>query len=170
MSEAARDETSQVLSILGFFDLRERQCWIERRALEKWLSRLTPLRWLTIGFGIVFSAVGGATTLFHDSRWFCPTVSGILALAASVLAALHTGFDCDAHQAECRRLIRIYFGLETAYQAARLVPPPDLRKRLEELESRFEAAKTNAAAAAPVRFRKKAESEALLQVPAAKAG
>jgi hypothetical protein len=147
--------------ILTFFRQREQQCAIERRALEMWLGLLTPLRWLTVSGGIVFSAIAGATILGkHDllvGSW--PVVGGVCALTASILTGLHTGLKCESHQAECRRLIQVYLSLEAAYQAARLLPPTELALRQSALEERFEQARSNAAASAPGRYRVRAEQQ-----------
>lgn len=145
--------------VLQFIDLRESQCRVERQSLEMWLGYLTPLRWFTVAGGIVLSAVGGATVLgqpalFGDS-W--SIVGGVCPLVASILTSLHTGLKCDAHQAECHRLIQVYSSLEAAYQAARLLPPTELSARHATLEERFEEAKTKATASAPASYRQRAE-------------
>src|SRR5882724_4043769 len=117
---------------------RERQCRVEHLAYGRWLGILTPLRWVTVSGGTVLSALAGATifskTVFVGKQW--PIYAGVFALVASVLTGLHTALKCDAHQAECHRLIQLYQSLETGYQAAYALPPADVPSRFRELEAR----------------------------------
>ena len=147
--------------IKQFFIKRQRQCRIERRSLEMWLTWLTPLRWFTVAGGIILSAVGGATILSKPGLlgddW--SVIGGLCALSASILTGLHAGLNCDSHQSECRRLIQVYSSLEAAYEAAGLLPPAELPGRQSALEEKFEEAKTKATAAAPSNYRRRAERE-----------
>src|SRR6266404_2269512 len=106
--------------LFRLFAQRERQCRVEHRGYSRWLALLTPLKWLTVAGGTVLSALAGATVFskpqFLGNNW--PVYAGVLALLASILTGLHTALHCDAHQAECRRLIQRYQSLETSFQAA----------------------------------------------------
>jgi hypothetical protein len=138
---------------------RELQCRIERRALERWLHPLTLLKWGTVILGTILAAVAGATALvgiWFPGQW--EVITAICALTASILTGLHTALKCEAHQAECRRLIQVYKSLEAAYQAAQVVPLAQRLNRLEALEARFEEALTKATASAPSRYRDLAEA------------
>ena len=147
--------------ILELFSQRERQCRVERRAYEIWLGRLTPLKWVTTGGGTLLSILAGATVLgqpkFFGSAW--PVYGGALALTSSVLTGLHTALRCDSHQTECHRLINLYSSLEAAFQAARVLPAPQLEAPLKELEGKFEEARMKAAAHAPAWCRRRAQRE-----------
>ena len=163
-SPAVDVESSLVNSDLDqLLTQREVQCRIEQWALEQWLGLLTPFRWLTVGGGTLLSTVAGATVLAKPeafgTHW--PLIGGLCALAASILTGLHTALKCEAHQAECGRLIQVYSALEAAYQAAHVLPPAQRFARQEALESRFEEAKTKATASAPSRYRKRGEMEAM---------
>ena|ERR1700682_399362 len=138
---------------------RERQCRTEHRAYGRWLALLTPLRWFTVAGGTILSALAGATIFgkLFGEQW--PIYAGVFSLAASILTGLHAALNCDAHQAECRRLIQLYQSLETGFQAARALPASELPQRLEELEKKFEEAKLKATATPPAHFREQAERE-----------
>jgi hypothetical protein len=139
---------------------REMRCRIEGRALDLWLRPLTLLRWVMVGLGTILAAFAGATALGrYGDPW--ESIGGICALTASILTGLHTALDCEAHQAECRRLIRVYASLEAAYQAALVLPLAQRPNRQEALEARFEEALTKANASAPRRYRDLAEAQEL---------
>jgi hypothetical protein len=140
---------------------RESDCYVARRALEMWLSRLTPVRWLTVIGTTLLSAIAGATILGAPmllGRSF-PTVAGLCAFTASLLSALHTALHCDAHQAECRRMISLYIALEAAFQALQVLPHSQMEAKAEELEKRYEEVLNSTTAAPPVRFRRRAMNE-----------
>ena len=141
--------------IRSFLDLRERQCRIERRALEMWLEVLSPLRWATVIGGVIFSALGSAA-LFGATA---TVVGGVCSLIAAILTGIHTGLRCDAHHAECHRLVHLYASLEAGYQAARVVSGPELEKQHRKLEERFQEAKAKATTSPSDRYRKEAEKE-----------
>jgi len=134
---------------------------VEHRACGRWLAVLTPLRWFTVAGGTILSALAGATVfskpVFLGDRW--PVYAGVFALLASILTGLHTALHCDAHQAECRRLIQLYQSLEANYQGAQALPAPEIAQRLKQLEAKFEEAKLKATACPPAYFRERAERE-----------
>ena len=150
------DDHTRLLNLLR---QRERQCRIEYRAYGGWLALLTPLRWFTVSGGIVLSALAGATVfsqpVFLGAQW--PIYAGVFALVASILTGLHAALNCDAHQAECHRLIQLYQSLETGYQAASALPSSDIPQHFKELEAKFEDAKLKATASPPTYFRERAE-------------
>jgi len=157
MSDTA--ESGERLDLREHFRRRLRECQVEARAYEIWLGLLTPARWLTVIGGILLSAIAGGVVLVAEYR-----VEGIpwriwgarSAILASVLTGIHTGLHCDTHQTECRRLVQLYSGLATAYEAAPLLPGERLNVKFEELEARFEQAKSEAAASPPQWCRRRA--------------
>ena len=62
---------------------------------------------------------------------------GIGALVAALLTAIHKGLDCDTHQAECRRLVQAYRGLETRYSTIAETCVEDAQERTIELEEKL---------------------------------
>jgi hypothetical protein len=126
-----------------------------------WLGWLTPLRWFTVIGTTVLSALAGATILgaprLIGSSF--PTFAGLCALGASILSVLHTALHCDAHQAECRRLINSYTALEAAFQALQTFPQAELKARANELEKIYEDTLKAAMASPPVLLRKRATKE-----------
>jgi hypothetical protein len=154
-------DTDEQTRLLQLFVQRERQCRIEHRAYDIWLSRLTPLKWLTIGGGTILSALAGATVLgkpeFLGAQW--PIFGGVCALASSILTGLHTALKCESHQTECHRLIQLFSSLEASFQAAQALPTSQLQEKFKELEPKFEEARMKATASPPAWCRKRAERE-----------
>ena len=66
---------------------------------------------------------------------------------------------CEELQGECSRLINVYSSLEAAFQSAQVMGGADPDQQQRDLELRFEEVRKNAAAAPPLRFRKRAEQE-----------
>lgn len=144
---------------IAFLNHRVRQCRVERRALEMWLGRLTPLRWATISGSVILSAIAGATA-FNNAAWRGEDVSlitGGCALLAAILTGLHTAFKCEAHQAECHRLVRFYSSLILAYEAVQADPREDLKTRIAALDVRLQEEVLQASASVPVSLRDRAE-------------
>jgi len=154
-------DSDERTSLREHFRRRLRECQVEAKAYEIWLGLLTPVRWFTVIGGIVLSAIAGGIVLFAEYQvegepW---RVHGaVCAIFASVLTGIHTGLHCDSHQTECRRLVQLYSGLATAYEAAPLLPGERLNVKFEELEARFEQAKSEAAASPPQWCRRRANS------------
>lgn len=147
--------------LLLVFEKRERQCRMESRAYQLWLDRITPLKWISVGGGTVLSALAGATVLaqpvLFGSYW--SVIGGVLALVSSILTGLHTALKCDAHQAECHRLIQLFASMEAAAQSAPALSAAELPVAWKELESRFQEAIAKATASPPAWCRRKVESE-----------
>jgi hypothetical protein len=112
-----------------------RKCTVEETAYRAWLSVLGPLRWICLGGGVVFSAAAGLSILgesaFFGQNW--KLVSALLAFAASALTGLHGILKCDAHQAECHRLIQAFKSLRSNYEASNFLDPQERPKRLQKL-------------------------------------
>jgi hypothetical protein len=145
-------ESGERTELREHFRRRQRECQAEKEAYETWLGLLTPLRWFTVIGGIILSAAAGAIVLLAEYRpgheeW--RLYAAMSAIVASMLTGLHTGLDCDVHQAECRRLAQVYSGLETAYESAPLGTDERQRLRFEQLETKLQEAKSEAAATPP---------------------
>jgi hypothetical protein len=140
---------------------RESDCYIARRALEMWLSFLTPVRWLTVIGSTVLSAVAGAAILSTPRLLggSFKTTAGLCACGAALLSSLHTALHCDTYQAECRRLISSYTALEAAFQALRALPQSQLSTKEQELERKYEDIVNAAMASPPARYRRHAMKE-----------
>jgi hypothetical protein len=138
---------------------REIDCKIQRRALDMWLGMLTPVRWLTVIGATVLSAVAGATILQKPLGSRFGVVVGVCALVASILSALHTALHCDAHQADCRRLISDLRGLESEFEDVRVRGLESLGMELRELDKSYKKAISESVVLAPAYFRRRAERE-----------
>jgi hypothetical protein len=141
------------------FRKRQRDCYVEKDAYAIWLALLTPVRWFTVIGGIVLSAVAGAVVLLAEYRvigdqW--RVYGAICAITASVLTGIHTALNCDAHQTECRRLVQLYSGLESRFEAASILPAERIEATFDELEAKFEEAHVEAAASPPEWCRRRA--------------
>ncbi|SFK47084.1 hypothetical protein SAMN05216302_100744 [Nitrosomonas aestuarii] len=83
---------------------------------------------------------GSALFTSENSSWLDIKIFswlGIGTLAAALLTAIHKGLDCDAHQAECRRLVQAYRGLETRYRTIAETSMEDASDKLAELEEKL---------------------------------
>lgn len=133
---------------------RENLCRVEQRVYGKWLGVLTPVRWITVGGGILLSTLAGATVFGRPeilgTKW--ALWSGVFAFGSAALTSLHTALGCDAHQAECRRLIQVYESLEAGYRAARFLPEAELQAERASLDRQFQETKLKAAASPPYWF------------------
>jgi lysylphosphatidylglycerol synthetase-like protein (DUF2156 family) len=83
---------------------------------------------------------GSALFAETNSSWLgIDTLSwlAIGTLAAALLTAIHKGLDCDSHQAECRRLVQVYRGLETRYRTISETSMDDKCGKFAELEEKL---------------------------------
>jgi hypothetical protein len=113
-------------------DQTDRYCRREAFAYREWLGWLTPLRWISVGGGVVLSAAAGFTIL-RESLPHGPAISATLAFAASTLTALHVALKCDSHQSECRRLIQAFKSLSVQIAACRELPSAEQEKKKTEI-------------------------------------
>lgn len=146
---------------LQFSIKREVDCRVLKRALEMWLSRLTPMRWFTVSGTTILSAVSAATVFNGHDVFGVPfrMVAGVCALGATILSGLHTALKCDAYQAECSRMINVLEGLEAGFQAIELLDPDDHLAAVRDLERKYEGALAGTTASPPHRFRIRAMRE-----------
>jgi hypothetical protein len=129
----------QIERVLDLFSQREYELKVEQRAFEIWLGVLEPFGAFSRGCGIVLPLIAGFTLLGQSKFWGVTweLVSGSLSLVAAILTGIHTGFKCDDHQAECRRLIKALQSLVEGYQAAKTADESELKNRFSELEIRL---------------------------------
>lgn len=129
----------QTQQIFDLFNRREYELTVEQRAFEIWLGLLEPFGAFSKGCGIVLPLLAGFTLLsqpeFLGENW--EPISGCLSLLAAMLTGIHTGLECDDHQAECRRLIKMLRSLVEGYQAAKATDKDELQARFDCLEIRL---------------------------------
>jgi len=113
---------------------RVRDCELQRRAFEIWLSALMPANLiLVVGAGLL-SLFAGASIL-TQSRVITTQTAGFMALASAALTLIHNLLRCDPHQAECRRLRRAYEELRIRYHSLdAFTDETEIRKQLVELD------------------------------------
>jgi hypothetical protein len=111
-----------------------KECGMERRSMEIWLSALSPVNFVLVGMAGVLSLIAGASIL-TESRIISETTAGILALVSAASTVLHNRLRCEPHQAEIRRLKSAYSGLETAYDSLSIQDDPEvLGAKIAELD------------------------------------
>lgn len=149
---------------VNFARRRERDCRVARRALERWLAVLNPIRWVMVSAATILSALAAASILGKTSLLgvHYETFAGLCALGSAILSGLHTSLRCDPHQTECRNLIADYDGLEAGFQSVSILDEPANSAKLAELESKYERIRSSARAAAPAFFVRAAERERTL--------
>jgi hypothetical protein len=113
---------------------RIRQCKLQARALDIWLSALMPANLLLVVGAGLLSLFAGASIL-TESKIITTKTAGLMALASAALTLIHNLLHCDPHQAECRRLRAAYEGLQTSYDSLGvLTDESEIQKRLLELD------------------------------------
>ena len=143
--------------MLEFSKARIAECEHERRAYGIWLARLSMTNWITIVLPAGLSLIAGATILGDLLEPHSKLIAGIAALVSGLLTAIHKGRNCDAHQAECRRLAQAYFGLKTRYESIEATNPGEVRALLKEIDERLAQLREGAQATVPDGCREKAQ-------------
>ncbi|MBQ0718660.1 MAG: hypothetical protein KBT88_00510 [Gammaproteobacteria bacterium] len=97
-----------------------------------WITVLVPSLLGVVAGSALFAEPGFSFLGFETSTsiWI-----GLGTLAAAVLTAVHKGLDCDAHQAECRRLVQGYRSLEVRYRTLAQIETPNIVEILLALDS-----------------------------------
>ena len=134
--------------------LRERECEIEAVAFKKRLNFLWWPNWATIVLPSMLSAFAGAAVFASSTtgiNWKIWT--GGAALLSALLVAIHKGLNCDAYQAECRRLVQAYSGLATRYRTLHQVDVDGAKEKLLELDAALAAIRETATVDAPDVYR-----------------
>lgn len=109
---------------------RATECAQRAVYFDKRLRFFSKTNWITVLVPSLLGVVAGSA-LFADSNslWL-----GVGVLAAALLTAVHKGLDCDAHQAECRRLVQAYRGMEARYRTLAQIEKATIVEDLLELD------------------------------------
>ena len=91
---------------------RQAECMQKAAYFESKLRFFSKMNWITVLVPSLLAVIAGASIFATGKTIFL----GIVALLAALLTAIHKGLECDSHQAECRRLVQSYRGLETRYR------------------------------------------------------
>ena len=114
---------------------RVRECELQKRAFEIWLSALRPANLLLVVGAGLLSLFAGASIL-TQSKIITTQTAGFMALASAALTLIHNLLQCDPHQAECRRLRRAYEGLRIRYRSLdAFTDESEIQKRLVEIDN-----------------------------------
>jgi hypothetical protein len=110
---------------------RATECGERAAYFDKRLRFFSKTNWITVLVPSLLGVVAGSALFADvDSLWL-----GIGVLSAALLTAVHKGLDCDAHQAECRRLVQAYRGLGTRYRTLAQIEKSTIVEELLELDA-----------------------------------
>lgn len=109
---------------------RATECAERAAYFDKRLRFFSKTNWITVLVPSLLGVIAGSAIADADSMWL-----GIGVLVAALLMAVHRGLDCDAHQAECRRLVQNYRGLETRYRTLAQIEKSTVVEELLELDA-----------------------------------
>ncbi|MEH6471932.1 MAG: hypothetical protein V7752_11830 [Halopseudomonas sp.] len=110
---------------------REAECAERAVFFDSRLRFFSKTNWITVLVPSLLGVVAG-------SALFAPSSSvwmGVGVLLAALLAAVHKGLDCDAHQTECRRLVQAYRGLEVRYRTLHQIETATIVDQLLALDN-----------------------------------
>ena len=118
---------------------RQAECGERADFFDSQLRLFSKTNRITVLVPSLLGVVAGSA-LFANSepiwRGITPMVLvGVGTFVAAILTAIHKGLDCDAHQAECRRLIQVYRGLEVRYRSLAQIETPNIIDELLALDS-----------------------------------
>ncbi len=138
---------------------RELECGERAVHFDSQLRFFSKTNWITVLVPSLLGVVAGSALFAEsDSSWVgieASTWIGIGTLIAAILTAIHKGLDCDAHQAECRRLVQAYRGLEVRYRTLAQIETPTIVDELLALDSVLaELRQSQTATINPERLRK----------------
>jgi hypothetical protein len=120
---------------------RIEECRKECASYSSWIRKLRFPNVMLVGGGSLLAFLGGATIL-ADSGHTGSTAAGIMALVGGALTGFHSWFGCEAHQAECIRLVAQFDSFKARYEMIQAEPDHNQRlDRLRELEKEFADAK-----------------------------
>jgi hypothetical protein len=132
------------------------QCRREQVAYEEWLRVLSPLRWICVGGGVLFSAAAGITIIWN-SLPHGRMISAILAFSASVLTGLHVALKCDPYQAECHRILQALKSLGIEIEMCREVHDQEYSAKAGSLIAELASLLKTASASPSTRSYRRAE-------------
>ena len=109
---------------------REIECRERAEFFDSRLRFFSKTNWITVLVPSLLGVIAGSALFSNANSWWV----GVGALVAALLTAIHRGLDCDAHQAECRRLVQKYRGLEVRYRTLRQIESSKLVDDLRTLD------------------------------------
>ncbi len=110
---------------------RQAECGERAAFFDRRLRFFSKTNWLTVLVPSLLGVVAGSALFAETSSvWM-----GVGTLVAVILTAVHKGLDCDAHQAECRRLVQAYRGLEVRYRTLHQIEIPAIVDELLALDA-----------------------------------
>ncbi len=109
---------------------RATECGERAAYFDGRLRFFSKTNWVTVLIPSMLGVIAGSA-LFSptDSAWI-----GFWVLVAALLGAVHKGLDCDAHQAECRRLVQAYRGFEVRYRTLHQIETHNVVEELLALD------------------------------------
>jgi hypothetical protein len=118
---------------------RQTECDKRAAFFDKELRFFSMANWFTVLIPSLLGVLAGSSLLVEsNSRLFdfqVSTLIGCGTLLAAILTAIHQGLNCDAHQAECRRLVQDYRSLEVRYRTLAQIETPSIVDELLALDS-----------------------------------
>ncbi|SEP08470.1 hypothetical protein SAMN05444671_4441 [Flavobacterium sp. CF108] len=111
----------ELQEIKQYFERKKIECLIQKTAYEKWLTVITPFRWMAIALGVILPAFLGISIFTESglvtmSNW--KIICSSVLLISSIVSGLHTALKCDSHQQECLRLSKQYESLANKFEFA----------------------------------------------------
>lgn len=136
---------------------REAECEVESQAFNKRLKLFGYTNWITVIVPSLLAVTAGSALFADNDEW--KLTVGLSALIAALLTAIHKGLDCDAYQAEARRLIQAYNGMATRYRTLHESRKENWLQDFLELEDRLAELREGATADLPPGYRDKVRKE-----------
>ena len=110
---------------------RESECHERANFFEGSLRLFSITNWITVLVPSLLGVLAGSALAPNfGGSWI-----GWGVLAAAILTAIHKGLDCDAHQAECRRLVQEYRSFEVRYRTLNQIKTENIVEELRSLDS-----------------------------------
>ena len=123
-------------SYLNITRNRQLECEHYYGLLEKRLKRFSMLNWITV---LLPSILGvGAASIYFAGPEYKESIA-VCAGVTAILSAIHKGMNCEAHQADCRRLMSDYRALSVAYRSLAEIEQENYKIALLSLDSKFGA-------------------------------
>ncbi|WP_339901319.1 hypothetical protein [Paraglaciecola polaris] len=123
----------------------QRQVECDERAtyFDSQLRIFSKTNWITVLVPSLLGVLAGSG-LFVDSSVYLLGLSAsswiaIGTLLAAILSAIHKGLNCDAHQAECRRLVQLYRALEIRYRTLAQIEMQNIVDQILALDAKLAA-------------------------------
>jgi hypothetical protein len=118
---------------------RQIECAERADFFDKELRLFSKTNWFTVLIPSLLGVLAGSSLLVESNSIFLgikvSTLIGLGTLLAACLTAIHKGLDCDAYQAECRRLVQEYRNLEIRYRTLAQIETPSIIEELLALDS-----------------------------------